>query len=134
MDRTEVVNGINPYVEEGCRERGVKVEEKSGGSGAKHSQVGPELSANTDEVKRANKCFEGDPWDYGNKELLIIDTINITSIITNQLQLHCRSAKVVAIQEHAAVGKEASAAINEAKENGWNLQLGPVDPVGDGGS
>ena len=71
---------------------------------------------------------EHDVWDVNNNKQLIAETINVTTLKKNQMQLSKRRAHIVGFQEHAVDGKAAAAAIEEAKANGWNMSLGPVDP------
>ena len=87
-------------------------------------ELGP---ADTD-AEKSKTVSEEDPWDPENRAYLIVETANVTSLVTNQEQMHNRKAHVVAIQEHVVSGKEASIAVRDAKERGWDLILGPVDP------
>jgi hypothetical protein len=69
-----------------------------------------------------------DPWCNTTAGQLILETINITAISTNQEQLLNRNSHVTGFQEHGATGNALLAAILAAKERGWAMALGPVDP------
>ncbi len=69
-----------------------------------------------------------DPWSCSIVGQLILEAINITALSTKQQQLHERMAHVTCFEEHGAVGKAATAAIQAARERGWIMELGVVDP------
>lgn len=125
VDKTVLVNCVDPYIEAKKQmTKAIEIGRASLKKGSRRQKSGPKNEA----ITKSGKLCEGHPWDFSNSDLLIVETIDITSIIADQSQLHIRKAKVIAIQEHAAVGKDASAAVLEVNGNGWNLQLGPAHP------
>lgn len=66
------------------------------------------------------------PKDDGIR--LVIDSINVTALSTNAVSLLAREAHVLGIQEHLASAAVQPRFRAEAKDEGWDLDLGPIDP------
>ena len=71
---------------------------------------------------------EDTTWNYDAEDQIIFESVNITSAASNREQTLKRRAKILAIQEHSVDGKEAADFKQQAKEEGWEVILGPLDP------
>ena len=71
---------------------------------------------------------EQNTTELGDREEIIVETINITSLKANQSSLLERAADVVLVQEHGIGDKLRAAAEDATETRGWHAEFGPIDP------
>ena len=142
LDEAKLQNGINSYIEVDRKRRVANQAEQTKPDDAANrgQRSDAEMGNRVDETQcvepgptdtdaeKSKTDSEEDPWGPENRAYLIVETANVTSLVTNQEQMHNRKAHVVAIQEHAASGKEASIAVQDAKEKGWEKPASTMQP------
>ena len=70
------------------------------------------------------------PEENDEKTHVTLESINITSMVTNQEAVMSRKADITVFQEHKLTEKAKLKAENDFKDNGYKLECGPCCTAG----